>query len=233
MSMRLRHLTHSTAAPTPSTIEGPFYPDIVPTNAGKDLIGTPDEVAPSHAQVTTLRGRLTGVSGSPLHLAVVEIWQVDSQGSYNHSTGLSAEGRDTWFKGYGKCVTDRQGRYRFRTIAPRAYSLLGIFRAPHIHLAVSVNGRRVLTTQFGILGHASNVDDPLYRGLTTDDRNRLLVPFEASASRPGELTARFDIVVLDPHPDVSATPTAAVGPPLLRTPARGWATLAKASRRQG
>jgi protocatechuate 3,4-dioxygenase beta subunit len=81
----------------------------------------------------------------------------------------------------------------FRTIKPVPYP----GRAPHIHVAVSRNGRRLLTTQLLIQGHPMNERDGLYRGIPDRAaRESLLVDFRPLAeSKLGELQANFDIVL--------------------------------------
>ena len=50
--------------------------------------------------------------------------------------------------GYGRFLTDSKGNYYFRTIKPVPYP----GRTPHIHIAVSLNGHRVFTSQILIKG---------------------------------------------------------------------------------
>jgi protocatechuate 3,4-dioxygenase beta subunit len=100
------------------------------------------------------------------------------------------------FQGFGRFETGSTGEYRFRTIKPVPYTLRRQFRAPHIHMAVNRNGRRIATTQAHIRGHADNGRDGLLRRLSASERDTVLVDF---ARRPrstiGEYTARFDVVV--------------------------------------
>ena len=48
----------------------------------------------------------------------------------------------------------------FRTIKPVDYTLIEIFRAPHIHVAISRNGRRIFTTQLLVAGHPAAAGPP-------------------------------------------------------------------------
>ena len=153
-------------------------------------------ITPAVGEVTHLTGRVLSSSGEPIRNAVVEIWQVDSRASYIHSRGRNPNGYDSNFQGYGRFLTGAKGEYSFRTIKPVAYSLQGMARAPHIHLAVSKNGHRLLTTQILIKGHQANATDNVFNELRDPrDRDAVLVDFQPlPGSRFGELSANFDVV---------------------------------------
>jgi protocatechuate 3,4-dioxygenase beta subunit len=70
-------------------------------------------------------------------------------------------------------------------------------RTPHIHYAVSQNGKRVYTTQLFIKGHEQNESDGVYRGIRdAKARETVLVDFKAIPdSKIGELAANFDVVM--------------------------------------
>ena len=133
---------------TPHQTEGPFYPDHLPLDTDNDLLILNDSLTPAVGTVTYLSGAVLDLSGSPIQNALVEIWQVDSRGVYLHSRGGSREKRDSHFQGYGRFLTDSKGKYSFRTLKPSPYS----GRTPHIHIAVSSKGKRLLTTQCYIKG---------------------------------------------------------------------------------
>src|SRR5687767_1337055 len=96
--------------------EGPFYPDKLPLDTDNDLIILNDATTPAVGAITHLTGRLLSPSGEPIRNAFIEIWQVDNTGSYVHTRGRQATGHDKNFQGYGRFLTDAEGRYYFRTI---------------------------------------------------------------------------------------------------------------------
>src|SRR5215470_1546421 len=65
-----------------SVEEGPFYPDKLPLDTDNDLIIINDSLTPAVGPVTHLSGRLLDATGSPIRNALIEIWQVDSNGVY-------------------------------------------------------------------------------------------------------------------------------------------------------
>jgi protocatechuate 3,4-dioxygenase beta subunit len=75
------------------------------------------------------------------------------------------------------------------------YTLQGQFRAPHIHVAVSKAGQRIMATQALVKGHEANERDLITRRFT-DPRllETLMVEYRPlPGSSLGELTANFDI----------------------------------------
>src|SRR5205823_6253884 len=127
--------------------------------------------------------------------AVVEIWQVDNNGSYLHSKGANPDAKgakDANFQGFGRFLTGSTGEYLFRTIRPVKYP----GRAPHIHFAVMVRGMDRFSTQCYVQGDPANSADMVLKGIVSPRaRESVVVPFTPLRdSKIGELAARFDIV---------------------------------------
>lgn len=180
---------------TARTTEGPFYPDTLPLDTDNDLLVLNDTITPSTGRIAWLSGRVLGPTGAPVRNAIVEIWQCDARGSYLHSKGRVAE-RDPHFQGYGRVLTGATGEYGFRTIRPVSYSQYGLTRAPHVHFAVSRNGRRVLTTQVHVAGDPLNAADGVLGRLDPAARATVLADFTPITGSPlGEVAARWDIVL--------------------------------------
>ena len=177
---------------TPRQTEGPFYPDTLPLDTDNDLLVLNDSITPAVGHVTHLTGRILGPTGQPVRNAVVEIWQVDSQGAYLHSRSDNRDKRDRNFQGFGRFLTGSKGEYYFRTIKPVPYP----GRTPHIHFAINKGGKRMLTTQMYIKGEARNERDFIYRRLNAKGREALTVEFnQLKDSKIGELAANLDILI--------------------------------------
>ena len=176
---------------TPRQTEGPFYPDRLPLDQDNDLTLVAGHNAPSSGEITDLAGRILDLRGRPVRGVTIEIWQVDSNGHYIHTADAGA-GNDANFQGYGRFETGRDGAYRFRTIKPVPYP----GRTPHIHVMLRKGGRELLTTQLYVQGHPLNERDGILRSIRDPaQRASLMVPFLPAAERPGQLAARFDIVL--------------------------------------
>ncbi len=171
--------------PTPAQSEGPFYPLVFPKDSDHDLLRN-GALNYSDGQSVWLDGSVSDLAGQALAGAEVEIWQCDPAGHYHHAgDGARADSR---FQGFGRVRVGADGRYRFRTIRPAAYS----GRTPHIHLKVKLDKRDLLTTQLYVAGDPGNARDFLWRNLSVADRAALTVPFAAGSDG---LQASFPIVV--------------------------------------
>ena len=182
---------------TPEMTEGPYYPDKMPLDTDNDLLIINDSITPAVGEISWVSGCVMDASGQPLRNATVEIWQCDAKSSYIHSRGRNENGLDGNFQGYGRYQTDSTGRYQFRTIKPVSYDLTGMFRAPHIHFAISRNGRRIFTTQMMVKGHVDNARDHVLGEIAdAKARDTILVDFlPIPGSKLGELTAKFDLII--------------------------------------
>ena len=178
---------------TPAQTEGPFYPNKLPLDTDNDLLIVNDSLTPGAGEVTWLNGRILDARGEPLRNALVEIWQCDHNGAYQHTRTGQAEKRDKNFQGFGRFLTGTSGEYLFRTIKPVPYP----GRTPHIHFAIKLKGRKELITQCYIKGHPQNERDGVLRGITDPKaRASVMVVFNPlKGSRVGELTAKFDVVL--------------------------------------
>ncbi len=173
--------------------EGPFYPDKLPLDTDNDLLILNDSTTPAIGQITHLTGKILDPKGNPVRNAFVEIWQCDAKGVYLHSRGGDKSQDDENFQGYGRFLTDVKGNYYFRTIKPVPYP----GRTPHIHIAVSANGKRLYTSQLLIKGDPRNERDGLYRRIPTEaDKQTVLADFKPiKGSKIKELAAKFDVVL--------------------------------------
>lgn len=183
---------------TPRQPEGPFFPDPLPLERDADLWRVADGPAALGIPVD-LSGAVRDPQGRPLAGALVEIWQVDARGIYLHpAEGPRLERRDDGFQGYGRSITDAQGRYRFRTIRPVPYP----GRAPHIHLKLWHRREHLLTTQIYVADEALNAQDFLLtRIVDPRQRAQVLVPFTPDPRDARWQRARFDIIVGFTPPD--------------------------------
>jgi protocatechuate 3,4-dioxygenase beta subunit len=133
------------------------------------------------------------LNGKPVEGALVEIWQCDAQGIYDHPRQPGRERRDSAFQGYGRMVA-ADGRYNFRTLKPVAYP----GRTPHIHFKIATAGGGLLTSQFYIAGEPGNERDGIFRAAARDPRQRELIEMRlapAPSFETGALATTMDIIV--------------------------------------
>ncbi len=177
---------------TPSTTEGPYYPDTLPLDRDNDLLVVNNNITPAVGTVAWLSGRILDRNGSPVRNAVMEIWQADNYGSYIHSRGVQNGQRDGNFQGYGTFETASDGRYLFRTIKPGLYT----GRVRHVHAKITLPGGRSLTTQLHIEGETSANDNVLSSIRDAAQLASVIRPWTVIPGSPiGALAANWDVVM--------------------------------------
>lgn len=181
---------------TPTTNEGPFFPNKLPLDTDNDLLLINDKISPAVGEVTHLGGRLLDARGEPLRNAVIEIWQCDKDGTYLKQHTRDGEKFDPNFQGYGRFLTSSTGEYYFRTIKPVPYQGRP---AAHIHARVWKGEKKLLTTECFIKGFANNERDGQFKQIRARDprgHETLCLDFlPLKGSKIGELAARWDIVL--------------------------------------
>jgi protocatechuate 3,4-dioxygenase beta subunit len=145
-------------------------------------------------------GRVLDERGKPVAGALVEIWQANSSGLYAHEVDDHAAPLDPNFQGAGRCITDREGRYRFYTIKPAAYPWKNhpnAWRPQHIHFSVlgdSIASR--LITQMYFPGDPLLELDPIFKAVPAAAGTRLISHFDLGITEPDfALGYHFDIVI--------------------------------------
>jgi protocatechuate 3,4-dioxygenase alpha subunit len=96
----------------------------------------------------TIEGHMFDGDGTPIPDAIIEIWQANSHGKYNHPEDEQDKPIEPGFRGYGRIPTDETGRFSFTTIKPGAVpGPDGKMQAPHIAVSIFMRGllRRLVT----------------------------------------------------------------------------------------
>jgi len=178
------------AAPTPSAMEGPFYPTpaMRRSDVDNDLVKIIGQVQEAGGEVLMLNGRVLDASGAPRVDHRVEIWQCDLNGKYLHTGDRQAIEFDPAFQGFGHDITGEDGSYEFRTIKPVVYP----GRTPHIHVKVFDGDTEILTTQFYIKDHPNNARDRIFSRMSAADIAAVSMEFETAS---GIAQATMDITV--------------------------------------
>ena len=177
---------------TPSQTVGPYFKyGLTPGSAyawndafSNDLL-TPD-VSGERIRIV---GRVFDGDGKVVPDSMLEIWQADAQGRFadpQDSRGLP----NSAFKGFGRCGTNPDGEFSFRTVKPGSVpGPKGKPQAPHIVMAVFARGMtQQAMTRIYFEGDAANAADPIL-ALVPDDRRGTLI----SRKENGDATYRFDV----------------------------------------
>ena len=164
--------------PTASQTVGPYWAIGLDWPEGWDV--APEGVAGERFE---LRGRLLDGGGQPVPDGVLELWQANAAGRYAHPEDRQNKELDPRFTGFGRCGTDPEGRFRFRSIRPGPVPAPGGgLQAPHLVIGIFARGLLArLATRVYFEGEAANAQDPVL-ALVEPARRQTLV---ARAAGPG------------------------------------------------
>ncbi|GIF74515.1 protocatechuate 3,4-dioxygenase subunit alpha [Asanoa siamensis] len=142
---------------TPSQTVGPFFSLGLPFESG------PFAVTADTPGAFWLRGVVLDGAGEPVPDALIETWQADPAGRFDHPDDPRGAVATPGFRGFARCPTDTAGRYAIRTVRPGPVpGAGGAPQAPHI--AVSVLARGLLdrlVTRIYFPDEEANAADPV------------------------------------------------------------------------
>jgi protocatechuate 3,4-dioxygenase alpha subunit len=172
--------------PTPSQTVGPYFQ--IGTDDG--FIG-PELVPPDHPGALRLYGTVRDGNGEPVNDAMIELWQANSAGRYAHPEDTREDiPLEEGFDGFGRAITDPDGRYELVTVKPGAVpGPNGAWQAPHIDVSVFARGllKRLVTRVYFPDEEAANEADPVLASISDSEARAGLV----AVAEDGGL--RFDI----------------------------------------
>jgi protocatechuate 3,4-dioxygenase beta subunit len=132
---------------------------------------------------------------------MIEIWQANAAGRYQHPGDQHDAPLDPNFHGEGRVFTDQDGHYEFTTIKPGAYPWRNhpnAWRPNHIHYSLFGPGFATrLVTQMYFPGDPLLALDPVFHSIPDRGaRERLVSQFDIGITRPEwALGYRFDFVL--------------------------------------
>lgn len=167
---------------TPSQTVGPFL------SIGLSWPDGPFVVEESDPAAIVITGVVTDGAGAPVPDALIETWQADPAGHFNHPDDPREKATD--FRGFGRCPTQPDGTFRIVTLKPGTVPAAdGTPQAPHVDVSVFARGllNRVVTRVYFSDEAAANDRDPVLSSVPAGRRGTLV------ASLAGDRTYRFDI----------------------------------------
>jgi protocatechuate 3,4-dioxygenase alpha subunit len=173
---------------TPSQTVGPFF-SLGLTRKAVNVLAS-DSI---EGEKIRLEGRVFDGDGQPVPDAMVEIWQANAYGRYNHPDDKQEKPLDPCFMGWGRSGTDKTGLYWFETVkagpVPGAHECA---QAPHINVTVFARGMLVHAyTRIYFGDEAANDADPILSSIKNKARRRTLIANREE--RNGKAVYRFDI----------------------------------------
>ena len=169
----------------------PFSTVVTPALAGETTEGAP----------IRLIGQVFDGEGTSINDAMIEIWQANTHGRYNHPADDRQDNRlDPGFSGFGRSGTgaDPQHRFIFDTVKP---GMIGDGQAPHLNVILMMRGLLVhLFTRVYFDDEVdANAKDPVLKLVPEDRRSTLIA--ERAEDRSG-IVYRFDIHMQGPNETV-------------------------------
>ncbi|MFC7513533.1 protocatechuate 3,4-dioxygenase subunit alpha [Herbaspirillum sp. GCM10030257] len=194
---------------TASQTAGPYvHIGLAPKQAGFDifeknftnvLIG-PD----TRGERIRVEGRVIDGSGTPVRDVLIEIWQANAQGKYQHPADRQNKDLDKDFRGWGRGCSDFEtGIYTFDTIKPGVVEgRNGRPMAPHINFWIVARGINIgLNTRMYFSDEVdANAKDPVLNLIEWEVRRKTLIA--QRSEKDGQVVYRFDIQLQGPEETV-------------------------------
>ena len=183
---------------TPSQTAGPYvHIGLIPHQAGFDIFANNfSNVLTGRGERIRIEGRVLDGLGAPCRDVLLEIWQANAAGRYNHPRDTQDKPLDPGFRGWGRTGTDfESGLWWFETIKPGA--VVGRHghkpMAPHVSLWFVSRGMNIgLSTRIYFEDEAAlNAEDPVLRMIEPAVRRDTLIA--RREERDGLPTYVFDV----------------------------------------
>ena len=170
---------------------GPFFePALLREDARRNMLTVPE----TPGERIRIEGRVLDGDGAAVPDAMVEIWQANAHGRYNHPADQGPATLDPSFSGFGRSGTAEDGSYWFETVKPGPVPFDGK-RQQALHICVTVFARGLLNhvvTRLYFDDEPTNTGDPILQCVPDDRRATLLARREPGGSM---VVYRFDIVL--------------------------------------
>ena len=153
--------------PTPSQTAGPFFHlGCTERRSVGRLVASQTEGERIHLVCRVYDG-----DGVLVNDAMIEIWQANAAGKYNHPDDHQQKPVDPAFSGFGRLATDEQGVCTFETIKPGRVA----DQAPHINVSIFARGLlKRLATRVYFAGDPVNTEDAVLNLVAPERRHTLL-----------------------------------------------------------
>lgn len=173
---------------TPSQTVGPFYA-IGLTRRSLNVVTTES----TDGERIRIEGQVLDGDGLPIPDVMVEIWQANAYGRYNHPDDKQEKPLDATFTGWGRSGTDDKCFYRFDTIKPGPVPGANeTVQAPHINVVVFARGMLVHAyTRLYFADEPANASDPVLNSIKNKKRRQTLIAQPGMEN--GKTVYRFDI----------------------------------------
>jgi protocatechuate 3,4-dioxygenase, alpha subunit len=167
--------------PTPSQTIGPFFHLCLPEDAKVGRLAGPG----AEGEALRLICRVLDADGVGVDDSLIELWQADASGVYNHPDDPRYQDHDPAFPGFARAATDENGECTFETVRPGAVQDDdGALHASHINVSIFARGllKRVVTRIY-FEDDSAFENDPVLASVPRQRRETLLA--RRDSAEPG------------------------------------------------
>lgn len=190
----IRRAPHHPLVEVPLTLSeltgpGPVISAVTPEDA--DLTRNAGTGGEAIGQRIIVTGRVLDADGVPVRRTLVEVWQANAAGRYDHPSDPATAPLDPNFQGYATLRADAKGEWRIVTIKPGGYDSPIGHRPPHIHFDLRSGKARNIAQLYFPEEAEGNAKDLLYKDLGGGAATSIAVRDSGDPSK-----YRWDIVML-------------------------------------
>lgn len=172
---------------TASQTIGPYYLNGLPEIP---ILAT-DDIPGDRISIT---GTVFDGGGEIVSDTMIEIWQANSRGKYDHPEDDQDRQTTPGFKGFGRVFVDGEAKFDLQTIKPGAVAWMDSGnQAPHINVSVFARGvLRRMATRIYFADEPANAEDPVLN-LIKDEARRSTLLAQPVPDKAGSYT--WDIIL--------------------------------------
>jgi protocatechuate 3,4-dioxygenase, alpha subunit len=175
--------------PTGSQTVGPFF------HIGLAYGEHPGRLAAADAKGEHIRLAIQVLDGEGKGVpdAMIELWQADANGKYNHPDDSQQKTPDPAARGFGRMPSDADGKMVFETVRPgRVPGIDGALQAPHINVHIFSRGiLRHVSTRIYFADDPANGEDAILRLVPVARRESLIA--QPDPAQPGTWKIEFHL----------------------------------------
>ena len=151
---------------TPSQTVGPYF--------AMGMVLEPEHIMvndQTQGERISITGQVLDGDGVPVIDALVEIWQPDASGIFDHPKDPNRANFDPNFTGFGRSKTEENGLFRFETVKPGAVGN----SAPYINARVFSRGMLIhAVTRIYFSDESANESDPVLGSIPSERRSTII-----------------------------------------------------------
>jgi protocatechuate 3,4-dioxygenase alpha subunit len=160
---------------------GPFFHKTLPWEGGGRLAGEQAAGERVRLVIAAFDG-----AGQPVSDGMVEVWQADASGAFDHPQDDQGKAPDPHFTNFGRVIANAEGDFVIETVLPGPVPGPGnTLQAPHLDIGFFARGiAQRLVTRIYFAGNRHNENDPVLAAV--DPRRRPTLIASPVPERPGE-----------------------------------------------